>query len=160
MVLPPPLIVPPFQISFPFTVRLPAPVSVEARTSVPLLPMRLVLVSVKMTELFDKACAPLVPPSVRLPHVALTLRVTAYVPLLVIKTVSAMVGTWLGLQLVTALQLPPAALVQRTVAAGNLPPKTVNRTVARKMRIKVIITVELLLASTNKQCDFSANGSA
>ena len=71
------LIVPLLQLNGPFTEKLPAPLNVApSRLIAPLLPTVLAAFSVRVFALATNVCVPLVPPSVRLPTVALALSVT------------------------------------------------------------------------------------
>jgi hypothetical protein len=71
------LIVPLLQLNGPFTEKLPAPLRVPpAKLKTPLLPTALAPLSVRVFALATNDCVPLVPPSVRLPTVALALSVT------------------------------------------------------------------------------------
>src|SRR5437763_334380 len=115
----PPLNCPEDQLSTPLTARPPAPASLVPLTfKIPLAPTMLAFASVSVFPPMAKIWLPLFPPSVRLETVALALRVTVYVPLAMMSTASAELGTWFGLQLVGVLQspLPP---VHVTVAARS-----------------------------------------
>jgi hypothetical protein len=61
------------------------------------------------------------------------------VPGVVIRTTSALVGTWCGFQLVAALQLPPLVLVQVIVAASAKRSASATQLIAdtRRMIFKV-----------------------
>src|SRR6266436_1906535 len=106
---------PPSEVQFmvPLIVNVPAPPSLPPdRLRIVLVLLLLVALRVRVFPPIEKVCVPLAPPTVRPSTVALTFKLTAYVPLLTMKTLSFGPGTAPVFQLAAVLQLPPAVLVQ------------------------------------------------